>query len=71
MLVGVFLDARVRRVLQSLWTVSNFVLDWTRIKDSLDKGFFAFLPASRTQATVCLPPARAKVQRFLEIWQRM
>jgi len=67
MLVRVFLDARVLRI---LWTVSNFVFDWTQIKDSLDTGFCAFLSASRTQPTVYLPPARVKVLRFLEIWQR-
>ena len=70
-LVALFLDTKVRRVLQSLWTVSNFVFDWTQIKVFLDKSFCAFLPASRTQPTVYLPPARAKVPRFLEIWQRV
>ena len=67
----VYFDAGVRRVLQSLWTVSNFTYDWAQIKDSLGKGLCALLPTSRPQPAVYLPTVRAKVLRLREIWQRM
>jgi hypothetical protein len=64
--VGLFLDATERRVLYSLWTCSNFVYDWTQIKDSLHEDLCALLNASQTQLAVYLSPARANVRRLLK-----